>query len=125
MAVCSLKAPTIAIVIIGIAVAAAGGSSRAASSGRLETAGGLARTWSNPKIAGGRAGKMIARRQTVRVECRVRGFKVSDGDIWWYRLASKPWNGRFYATADAFYNNGKTSGELAKTPLVDRAVPRC
>jgi hypothetical protein len=41
-----------------------------------------------------------------------KGHVVQDGDPWWYRLASSPWNDRYYATSDAFYNNGATSGSV-------------
>jgi hypothetical protein len=61
----------------------------------------------------------------VRIACRVRGFRVQDGDVWWYRLAAKPWSGHFYATADAFYNNGRTSGSLIGSKLVDLRIPVC
>ena len=30
-----------------------------------------------------------------------------------------------YASADAFYNNGHTSGSLTGTPFVDNNVPNC
>ena len=56
---------------------------------------------------------------------KVQGFAVADGDTWWYRIASSPWNGAYYASADAFYNNGRTSGSLHGTPFVDNAVPNC
>jgi hypothetical protein len=61
----------------------------------------------------------------VQVACRLEGFRVADGDTWWYRIASSPWNGSYYASADAFYNNGQTSGSLMGTPFVDPAVPGC
>ena len=37
---------------------------------------------------------------------------MADGDTWWYEIASSPWNNASYASADAFYNNGDTSGSL-------------
>jgi hypothetical protein len=55
----------------------------------------------------------------------VPGFRVADGDTWWYKVASSPWNGTYYASADAFYNNGQTSGSLVGTPFVDASVPNC
>jgi hypothetical protein len=90
-----------------------------------ETAGGLARTWSNYKYASGVEGPVVGGGQTVRVGCRVTGFRVKDGDRWWYRIDSSPWNGQFYVTADAFYNDGTTSGSLHGTPLVDQRVDKC
>jgi len=55
----------------------------------------------------------------------VTGFAVADGDTWWYRIASSPWNSTYYGSADAFYNNGATSGSLIGTPFVDSNVPNC
>lgn len=63
--------------------------------------------------------------QIVQVSCRLEGFRVQDGNTWWYRIAQSPWNNQFYVTADVFYNNGQTSGSLAGTPFVDEAVPLC
>jgi hypothetical protein len=53
------------------------------------------------------------------------GFKVADGDTWWYRITSSPWSDQYYVSADAFYNNGQTSGTLIGTPFVDMSVPSC
>jgi hypothetical protein len=63
-------------------------------------------------------------RTTVRVLCRVTGFRVADGDTWWYPVDSKPWNCSYYGSDDAFYNNGRTSGSLHGTPLVEQRVPK-
>jgi hypothetical protein len=61
----------------------------------------------------------------VQITCRTEGFRVADGNTWWYRIASSPWNDAYYVSADAFYNNGATSGSLNGTPFVDPAVPGC
>jgi hypothetical protein len=90
-----------------------------------ETVGGAAHTWTNYTNAGGTEGPSIAANQTVQIACKVTGFKVSDGDSWWYRIAGSPWNNQYYVSADAFYNNGRTSGSLIGTPFVDSAVPEC
>lgn len=90
-----------------------------------ETAGGRANTWTDPASAGGTNGASIPAGATVSVSCRVTGFKVANGNTWWYRIASSPWNNAFYATADAFYNNGSRSGSLQGTPFVDTSVPLC
>jgi hypothetical protein len=91
--------------------------------GYAETAGGPAKTWSDYLDAGGHPGLTIQAYQTVKVACRVEGFRVPDGDTWWYRIASPPWNGRYYVSADAFYNNGQTSGPLQGTKFLDRTSP--
>ena len=63
--------------------------------------------------------------QAVQVSCRVRGFVVKGGDPWWYRLASPPWNGHYYATSDVFYNTPNTSGSPINGVTVDTRVPVC
>jgi hypothetical protein len=90
-----------------------------------ETVGGVTNTWTNYSNAGGTEGPQIAKGTTVQIACKVTGFKVADGNTWWYRIASSPWNGTYYASADAFYNNGATSGSLSGTPFVDNNVPNC
>ncbi|MBL7491247.1 PKD domain-containing protein [Frankia sp. AgB1.9] len=69
-------------------------------------------------------GQRIAVHQAVEVSCRVQGFKVESGDTWWYKIASSPWNGEYYAPADNFYNNGATSGP-DNAVFVDASVPGC
>jgi hypothetical protein len=90
-----------------------------------ETVGGTSHTWSDFSDAGGTAGPSIAAFTTVQIACKVTGFQVSDSNTGWYRIASSPWNNDFYVSADAFYNNGSTSGSLHGTPFVDTNVPNC
>ena len=90
-----------------------------------ETTGGVTHTWTNYTNAGGTEGPSIPSNDTVQIACSLTGFRVADGNTWWYRIASSPWNGAYYASADAFYNNGQTSGSLLGTPFVDPAVPGC
>jgi hypothetical protein len=90
-----------------------------------ETVGGVTHTWTDYANAGGTEGPSIPTGQTVAVACAVQGFQVADGDTWWYRIASPPWSSAFYASADAFYNNGQTTGSLLGTPFVDPAVAQC
>jgi hypothetical protein len=92
---------------------------------RAETVGGHTHTWTNYTNAGGTEGQLIPRYTTVQISCALNGFRVANGNTWWYRIASSPWDNNFYASADAFYNNGKTSGSLVGTPWVDPAVPIC
>jgi len=90
-----------------------------------ETTGGAANTWTNYSNAGGAQGPTIPAFTTVQITCAVTGFRVADGNTWWYQIAQAPWNNAFYVSADAFYNNGRTSGSLLGTPFVDPAVPIC
>ncbi len=90
-----------------------------------ETTGGVANTWSNPQNAGGTQGPTIQSNQTVQIACRLTGYQVQDGNTWWYRIAESPWSGQYYVSADAFYNNGQTTGSLHGTPFFDPSVPIC
>jgi hypothetical protein len=90
-----------------------------------ETVGVVAHTWTNYNNAGGTQGPSIAAYETVQIACKLSGFHVVDGNPWWYRIASSPWNNAFYVSADAFYNNGATSGSLIGTPWVDPQVADC
>jgi hypothetical protein len=94
-------------------------------SGHAETTGGATNTWTNYTNAGGTQGPTIASNNTVQITCAIQGFRVADGNTWWYQIASGPWNNVYYASADAFYNNGQTSGSLVGTPFVDPNVPHC
>jgi hypothetical protein len=102
-----------------------GGTGPPAGGGRQETVGGVTHTWTNYTNAGGYEGPQIPAYTTVTVACKLQGFRVADGNTWWYRIASPPWTGTYHASADAFYNNGQTSGSLHGTPFVDPAVPNC
>jgi surface antigen/cell division septation protein DedD len=90
-----------------------------------ETTGSVVHTWTDYADAGGTEGSEIASNQTVLITCRVSGWGAPDGNTWWYQIASSPWNNGFYASADAFYNNGETSGSLRGTPFYDPIVPVC
>ena len=90
-----------------------------------ETSGGVVHTWTDYADAGGTQGPSIPSNDTVQIACKVTGFRVEDGNTWWYRVASSPWSDGYYASADAFYNDGQTSGSLKGTPFVDPAVPNC
>ena len=85
----------------------------------------MSHTWTDYSDAGGTEGPSIASNQTVQIACKVTGFKVADGNTWWYRIAQSPWSNQYYVSADAFYNDGATSGSLSGTPFVDPAVPNC
>jgi hypothetical protein len=90
-----------------------------------ETVGGPTHTWTDYSDAGGSEGATIPADQSVQVTCVVQGFKVADGNTNWYQIASSPWSNAYYASSDAFFNNGATSGSLDGTPYVDPNVPAC
>lgn len=83
------------------------------------------KTFTNYMNAGGTLGPTIPANTTLQITCKIQGFYVSPTNPWWYKIASAPWNNQYYATADAFYNNGAKSGSLLGTPIVDNAVPNC
>jgi hypothetical protein len=91
----------------------------------LETVGGNANTWRDYLDAGGTNGPGIPQYGSVAVSCRITGFTVSDGNNWWYLIVSRPWSSSYYVSADAFYNNGATSGSLVGTRFYDPKVPVC
>jgi len=90
-----------------------------------ETSGSVVHTWTDYSDAGGSEGPSIPSNATVQILCKVTGFQVADGNTSWYLVASSPWSDGYYASADAFYNNGATSGSLIGTPFVDPNVPNC
>jgi transcriptional regulator with XRE-family HTH domain len=119
-----LSAAVAAGVAAACVAALSGGGPGGPASTWTETTGTPAHTWADPLQLTG-AGTPLGPRQSVQVLCRVRGYVVEDGDPWWYRLASEPWNSRYYATSDAFYNNGATSGSVDTGVVVDEQVPVC
>jgi hypothetical protein len=90
-----------------------------------ETPGSVVHTWTDYADAGGSEGPEMPSNDTVQIACKINGFTVADGNDWWYRIASAPWSSNYYGSADAFYNNGATSGSLLGTPFVDPNVPNC
>jgi hypothetical protein len=91
-----------------------------------ETSGSVVHTWTNYTNAGGYEGPEMPSNDTVQIACKLEGFRVADGNTWWYRISSSPWNDAYYGSADAFYNEpGRTSGSLLGTPFVDPNVPNC
>ena len=118
--------PSVPVVAAPIPAPATGSTSQTPPPpNHLETTGGVTHTWTNYSNAGGTQGPSIPSNATVEISCALTGFRVEDGNTWWYRIASSPWSNAFYASADAFYNNGQTSGSLKGTPFVDPAVPGC
>ena len=93
--------------------------------GTAEATGGNVRTFSNYANGGGTEGPTVAAHNLIGVACRLSGLTVQDGNSWWYQIATSPWSGAYYASADAFYNNGSTNGSLTGTPFVDLSVPTC
>jgi hypothetical protein len=89
----------------------------------VETTGGLTGTFTDPVDLTGDP-LSLPPQMSVTVSCKTIGRAAADGNTWWYRIATPPWQAR-YASADAFYNNGATSGPLRGTPFVDPTVPDC
>ncbi|MFF4427663.1 hypothetical protein ACFYZ4_00665 [Streptomyces sp. NPDC001513] len=81
-------------------------------------------TFLTPRNASG-PGERIPAHAWVEVECRVHepGIETANPGGWWYRIASSPWNGRYYAVANTFMN-GDTPGQQPPTDT-DWSVPVC
>lgn len=104
---------------------APGAVSSAPSRTWIETPFTESKTFADFVNAGYPLGAILHPGQAVQVSCRVRGFVVEDGDPWWYRLASPPWDGHYYATSDVFYNTRDTSGNPINGIVVDTRVRLC
>lgn len=92
---------------------------------RAEQAGaGGARTFVVP--AGADEGPRVRPNQHVTVACKV--YKPEPESVmpdgYWYRLASPPWRGRYYAPANSFWN-GDHPSHRPYTHNTDFAVPDC
>ncbi|MGW0754475.1 hypothetical protein [Streptomyces sp. NPDC002587] len=70
-------------------------------------------------------GERIPAHTWVEVECRVFAPEIDSAnpDGWWYRIATSPWNGSYYAVANTFMN-GDTPGQNPPTNT-DWSVPAC
>jgi hypothetical protein len=92
---------------------------------KREQAGtGGARTFSEP--SGSAEGARVQPNQHILVVCRVYKPEPEsvNPDGYWYKLASSPWNGRYYAPANSFWN-GDIPGHKPYTHYTDFSVPPC
>jgi hypothetical protein len=90
----------------------------------LETTGAYTQTFADYSTSGGPSNYPIGKDEAVRVSCRIRGLDVRDRNPWWYRIASSPWDNRFYASADA-YDGARVIGSLIGIPFVEQKVRLC
>jgi hypothetical protein len=79
-----------------------------------------------PGVRSTRTGPLIRPFQIVQVSCRVHvaGIKSAEPDGYWYRIASRPWNNRGYAAANAFWNDSAVR-EGPGVHNTDFRVPLC
>ncbi|MEV6582950.1 hypothetical protein AB0M92_32860 [Streptomyces sp. NPDC051582] len=70
-------------------------------------------------------GERVPAHTWVDVECRVYAPEIDSAnpDGWWYRIATTPWNGSYYAVANTFMN-GDAPGQSPPTNT-DWSVPVC
>ena len=108
-------------------VSGAPSASTSSSAGRTwtETTYSQSKTFADYVNAGDPLGAPLRPQQAVKVSCRVEGFAVADGDRWWYRLAQSPWNNRYYASTDNFYNTPKPTGNPINGVVFDKRVRVC
>ena len=93
---------------------------------REETAGsGGASTYLNPHTLS-QPGKSVGPGEVVEVACKVYAPEPPSvkPDGYWYRLASPPWNNRYYAPANSFWN-GDIPGQRPYTHNTDWHVHDC
>ena len=71
-------------------------------------------------------GEPIKPEAPVEVSCKVYAPQSEDADPqgYWYRIHSAPWDDRFYAAADAFWN-GVPPGDALEPVFTDFGVPTC
>jgi hypothetical protein len=86
---------------------------------------GGARTFAQPRALSGE-GDTVKPGQVVRVRCKLYSPDPPSvrPDGYWYQLASAPWNGRYYAPANSFWN-GDVPGHRPYTHNTDFSVPDC
>lgn len=85
-----------------------------------------ANTFTNPTNASGQGVKIPAM-AWVEVSCKLKPASTIASaypDGYWYRIASAPWNNRYYAVANTFWN-GDIPGQTPYTHNTDFAVPDC
>jgi len=82
-----------------------------------------AKTFRNPGSAA--EGPKVPPNAHVRVSCKLYApvFPSVSPEGYWYRIASKAWNNRYYAVANTFMNGGTRSGPGVR--YVDKTVPNC
>lgn len=101
--------------------------SEAAPAGAIEEKAGTggASTFRNPETLS-RSGPKVEPGQRVQVECKIYSPEPPsvNPDGYWYLLASAPWNSRFYAPANSFWN-GDEPGQHPYTHDTDFRVPDC
>jgi hypothetical protein len=81
-------------------------------------------TYENPHTAGG-MGPSIGPNQTVAVTCKIYDPAIVSvmPDGYWYRIASPPWNNKYFAPANTFMNGDPPNGPYVNN--TDFAVPDC
>ena len=81
-------------------------------------------TFSDHHLVAG-AGPRIPALATVQVSCRVDDPSIPSvsPDGWWYRIASPPWDNRYYAAANTFFNGDPLNGPYSHN--TDFHLPVC
>jgi hypothetical protein len=85
----------------------------------------VASTWSDYSDAGGTQWPFLGAHQKVQIACKVAEFKVANGNTWWYRIASAPWNNDHYVSADPFKKMDQPLDTYLALPFDDDNVPNC
>jgi hypothetical protein len=82
-----------------------------------------ARTYSKPHTLSGEW-KRVPNKTDVQVSCEITAPSAPNVGLYWYRIATPPWNNQYYSPANSFLNGDPPDGS-APTHVVDQAVPEC
>jgi hypothetical protein len=76
-------------------------------------------------LDGSGPGQPIEFREFVNVSCKVHSTTLASTrpDGYWYRIASMPWDNKYYAVANTFLNGDPPGGPY--THNTDFSVPDC
>lgn len=81
-----------------------------------------ARTFTDPYGPVGE-GQRVPNGTSVEVSCKIVAPGGRTVGVYWYRIASPPWNDQYYSPANSWLNTDPPAGPY--TSVVDAAVPYC
>lgn len=82
-----------------------------------------ARTYNKPHNLTGEW-QRIPNGTNVQVSCEIAAPTVPSVGLYWYRIATPPWNNQYYSPANSFLNGDPPDG-TAPTHTVDPTIPQC
>lgn len=82
-----------------------------------------ARTYSKPHTLGGEW-QRVPDKTNVQVSCEITAPSAPNVGLYWYRIATPPWNNQYYSPANSFLNGDPPDGS-SPTHVIDSTVPEC